>query len=220
MKQETQRRRSPFLRAVVGAVCVVVISYAILTVGVLDAGYAVITRTNCLAKLMEAERAHPPDVEVVVNAIFSPDWVIAAEGAETAGRLAEARMLPLSERDRILSALFTVLSSGGHWWRLGWDRDEAEYERFLGAATSAMARYGSQAYPYIRSGLDSGSARNRETACWVALNVFQSQSSLPENARDELLAKVQQHAGIDSDQAVRSACERALNAVSEKSKRE
>lgn len=219
MRPGTPKRLSPFLLAVVGAVCVVVISYTILSVGLFDAGYAAITRTSRLTKLKEAERAHPPDVEVVVSTIFSPDWIMAAEGAETAGRLADAATLTASEREKILSALFAVLSSGGHWWRLGWDRDEAEYDQFLGAATSAMARYGSQAYPYIRSGLESRSARNREAACWIALNVFQDQSPVPDTARDELRAKVQQYANTDSDQTVRSACERALNAHPDESRR-
>lgn len=212
MRQGTHKRLSPFLRAIIGLVCVGVTSYIILSVGLLDASYAAITRTRRLAELQQAERARPPDVEVIVSAIFSPDWIMAAEGAETAGQLAGAEILTASEREKILRALFAVLSSGGHWWRLGWDRDEAAYDQFLGAATSAMAGYGSQAYPYILSGLSSKSARDREIACWIALNVFQNQRPLPKASRDELRAEVQQHANTDSDQIVRSACERALNA--------
>jgi hypothetical protein len=212
MRQVTRRRPSTFLLAVIATASVIAISYTVLSVGLLDTGYAAITRLGSLADLKKAERADPPDVEAVVSAIFSPDWVVAAEGAETAGRLAKVGTLTLSERERLLSALFAMLSSGGHWWRLGWDRDEAEYDQFVGSATSAMARYGLQAYPYILSGLRSGSARTRETACWIALNVFQNRSPLPETARDELRVEVQEHANTDSDQIVRNACERALNA--------
>lgn len=213
MKRDRLRVR-PISCILIALVVTGVAVYTASSIGLFDHLYSAPRRKQAEWRLQLAENTCPPDVHGVVPAIMGPDWFVATLGAETAERLAQGTDLDEQARMQLLQGLMTMLSSGGHWWRFGWDRSEPEYGQFLGAAQSAVARFGAQAHPFLVAGLDSRNVHSQEASCWVILTMFKTQELPTDDLMSDLLLRVRSRTSEETDQPAREACQRALNAIS------
>jgi hypothetical protein len=200
------------LLSIPGLLICLLSGYVALSTGLVDDIYLARVRPRMLGQVEMASNRNPPDVESLVSALGRPDWFVAAIAAERLGFLGQSGELEPEQVDTVLQSLFEALSSDGHWWRFGWDRDEPEFEQFRGAAIEAVAGFGPEAIPLLLVAIDSQSPLEREDACWIALDMLRSdlvdQAAL---ADPDFVVHVAGLARSDSNEWVRAACTSATN---------
>lgn len=201
------RCRGHWLRNILLLVVILPVVYVALSVGVIERAYRWLLRSAAQRGLASAVTAAPPDVPYLLGALHSPDWSIAAEAAECLGRVRDAGRLPPEQEDLVVRSLLSVLGSGGHWWRFGWDTDEPEFNQFRGAAAYAIARFGGTALPRVAEALTSNNTRLREEACWILLAMLKmGKVSSPALVDQGVVNVITTLAHSDSHDNVRAAC--------------
>jgi hypothetical protein len=160
-----------------------------------------------LERVEAAASSAPPDIELLTNALDGGDWFVAAVAAERIGQLRQSNKLQSEQIDIAIESLFDALGSSGHWWRFGWDRDEAEFEQFRSAAIEAAAKFGPETLSELPVVLSSDSPFKREAACWIVFDLLRN------NAIEEttfikyvVIDRVENLAENDPDNGVKAAC--------------
>ena len=183
------------------------VGYVVLSTGLVDSISAVRRRPDKLARVKAAAGSIPPDIALLTDALDGVDWFVAAVAAERIGQLRQSNKLEPGQVDIAVRSLFEALGSGGHWWRFGWDRDEAEFGQFRGAASEAAARFGSKTLSELPAALSSDNPFKQEAACWIVIDLLRSnaieKTTLIEYGVGD---RVENLAKNDLDSSVKAAC--------------
>lgn len=192
----------------------ILLAYILLSAGFVDDTLITPNRSDMLSRVELASSSNPPDIEFLVNALEGPDWFAAAAAAERLGRLWQSDKIGSEQADLVIRSLLATLASGGHWWRFGWDRDEPEFEQFRSVAIEAASSFGLEALPSLTDALTSDSSYEREAACWITLDMFDT--GLVDGttlAEQNILEHIENLAQNDPDERVKAACTSARDAV-------
>jgi hypothetical protein len=162
-------------------------------------------RPALLQELNAASQEEPPDVMSIIDALYEPDWHIAAIAAEHIRLLHQSQKLTDSQEDLAIEALLEALGSNGHWWRFGWDREEAQFERFRGSAIVAVAGFGAESVDDVLAASYNGNPFQREAACWIFLEMVKDETASIENL-EQIHQRLDDLAEADRNFIVRKAC--------------
>lgn len=162
-------------------------------------------RTALLQTLNAASQEEPPNVVFIIDSLREPDWYVAAVAAEYIRLLHQSQKLTDSQEDLAIQALLEALGSKGHWWRFGWDREEAQFERFRGSAIAAVAGFGAESVDDVLASSYDGNSSQREAACWIVLEMAKDETVSIENL-EQVLKHLDDLAEADRDLAVREVC--------------
>jgi HEAT repeat protein len=152
-----------------------------------------------------ASQEEPPDVMSIIDALYEPDWHVAAVAAEHIRLLHQSQKLTDSQEALAIEALLEALGSKGHWWRFGWDREEAQFERFRGSAIAAVAGFGTESVDDVLAASYDGNSSQREAVCWIVLEMVKDETANIENL-EQILKRLEDLAEADRDLAVRDIC--------------
>ncbi len=204
MSQSLWKRSRLLIIVLIG----LVVAFACLSIGLVDGIVGLISRPHMLARLDIAVQADPPRVEYLFRAIRGGDWYVAAGAAERVAGLRREGRLQAAEGQVAVETLMEALSSRGHWWRFGWDREEADFEQFRSAAVDAVASFGQSALPSVEKALSTGNSSAREAACWILVTMLEQGLVDREAATAGPLGpRIKDLAAHDPEYGVRNACE-------------
>lgn len=191
----------------ISLVLCVLLGYTGMATGLLDRILVTRRRSALLQQVDAARDERPPDLEFLTQALSDPDWFVAAVAAEHIRLLQQSQQLTEDQEVMAIQSLLEALSSGGHWWRFGWDRDEAQFEQFRGAAITTVSTFGPKALDGLLTATNSESPYQRKATCWIVLDMVSSGTVRKERLVERrILDRVYALAQNDRDADVRQVC--------------
>lgn len=166
--------------------------------------------TNRDIQLEEVRKARsniPVNTALLTDRLLSPDWYVAALAADALGEAQKSDRLTIPDRAIVISSLESSLARPQHWWRLGWDRDDAAV--FRGAVAYALAQFGSEAIPSIVRMLGEPDPQKQEGACYALVAMLDDQVVTAEELDNQIRHQVNVLADTSKYDDVQNACSRA-----------
>jgi hypothetical protein len=202
----TKRFLQRFLLFLPLLVCVLLV-YVTLVTGIVDDVFITRNREASVNQIELAIESDPPNIEYLIDALNGADWYVSAVAADRLGQLAESSKIDETQINIVIHSLLEALANNGHWWRFGWDREDAEYELFRSAAIEAVSKYGSEALPDVAQATNSDNHYEREAACWIVLTMFKhGWADQTDLANSNIPERIESLAQSDPNENVKSAC--------------
>jgi hypothetical protein len=186
-------------------------AYLTLSMGFWNRVFTGASQQESVNRVVSAGKSRPPDLVYLTNAVGHPDWHVAAIAAQQLKQLQQDGEIAPEQATFVISSLLEALASDGHWWRLGWDKDDPEFEQFRGAAIAATVEFGSAALPQLQTALESGKTPKQEAACWVVLGMIKRGYVDATNLNQQgIKGRIEQLAHDGTHEGVRAACTAAI----------
>ncbi len=189
----------------------IVIAYVILSVGVIESVLLIPNRSSKVHQLEMAVQFNPPDVDYVLEEISSPDWFVASTALHYLEDLRKSDALSIEQSNKALNVVFENLGERGHWWRFGWDKEEAQFNQFYSQVINTASAFGSDLLPWLQIASQDSNPLRREAVCKI-IEQLPKDTVMEEN--DKFLEStreiVQNLASSDPSALVMSTCSRVL----------
>ena len=186
-------------------------SFIVLSIGVIESVIFIPKRSSTIQQLDIAVQSNPPNVEYVLRKIDSPDWFVASVALDRVENLKKTGNLSVDQSNQALTIIFKNLGEKGHWWRFGWDKEEAEYNQFYSQIVSTTSAFSVDLLPFLQTTSNDSNPLRREAVCRIVEQTFRDMIGKENDQFLETIRElVQRLAESDSNSSVVFTCNRIL----------